>query len=50
MKPTNTHAIRHETASPAGPGWLSKYIAAGILTKCVIPDSTSPTTVETTAQ
>ena len=36
MKTTNTHAIRHQAASPAGPGWLSKYIAAGILTMLVL--------------
>ena len=31
MKSTNPHAIRQQAASPAGPGWLSKYIVAGIL-------------------
>ena len=36
MKSTNTHAIRHQAASPTGPGWLSKYIAAGILTMLVL--------------
>ena len=36
MKPSNTRAIRHQAARPTGPGWLSKYIAAGILTMLVL--------------
>ena len=36
MRSTNTHAIRHKRATPGGPGRLSKYIVAGIMTVLVM--------------